>query len=58
MTKNDVMRLQKNKDPVFQEAISYMPEQNCKLEKEVLDLVRDIYFGLIKEKLINIFALK
>ena len=33
------MRLQKIKTPVFQEVISYMLEQNCKLEQEVLDLV-------------------
>ena len=39
LTKNDVMRLQKIKTPVFQEVISYMLEQNCKLEQEVLDLV-------------------
>ena len=38
LTKNDVTRLQKIKSPVFQEVISYMPEQNCKLEQEVLDL--------------------
>lgn len=38
LTKNDVTRLQKIKSPVFQEVISYMLEQNCKLEQEVLDL--------------------
>ena len=39
LTKNDVTRLQKIKSPVFQEVISYMLEQNCKLAQEVLDLV-------------------
>ena len=34
LTKNDVTRLQKIKSPVFQEVISYMLEQNCKLEQE------------------------